>query len=48
MRKGDTVGEFLKAVKMQLAEEFRDIRWAAPAIDVACLWGRGCTLTTSI
>lgn len=29
MRKGDTVGEFLKAVKMQLAEEFRDIRWAA-------------------
>ena len=31
VRKGDTVGEFLKAVKMQLAEEFRDIRWAAPA-----------------
>ena len=29
VRKGDTVGEFLKAVKMQLAEEFRDIRWAA-------------------
>eukprot|EP00891_Asterochloris_glomerata_P009414 jgi/Astpho2/9414/Aster-01676 len=26
VRKGDTVGEFLKAVKMQLAEEFRDIR----------------------
>ena len=32
VRKGDTVGEFLKAVKMQLAEEFRDIRWAASTI----------------
>ena len=49
VRKGDTVGEFLKAVKMQLAEEFRDIRWAASALHSCGLPLLGhccCALTT--
>lgn len=26
VRKGDTIAQFLKAVKLQLAEEFRELR----------------------
>lgn len=32
VRKGDTISQFLKAVKLQLSEEFREVRWGNPAV----------------
>lgn len=37
VRKGDTIAQFLKAVKLQLAEEFRELRWDICTTKAWCL-----------